>query len=129
MIWRVKVYKPLHSVLVYYCSLTCFSHWKVIALSTRSDYRRWHLYNQPQDLVLRKNSACKRLCASPSNYAVVTNFRKHKLPIISEEDWGFFTSGTERECFSSGFLYGFHRIVQIRNKLFLVISHNFFSLI
>lgn len=66
------------------------------------------------------------LYASPSNYAVVANFRRHKLPIISEEGWGFFTSGTESGCFSSGFLYGFYRVIQISNKLFLFISHIFF---
>lgn len=66
------------------------------------------------------------LHVSPSNYAVVANFRKHKLPIISEEDWDFFTGDTESGCFSSGFLDGFHRVIKKGNKLFVFISHIFF---
>lgn len=51
---------------------------------------------------------------------VVANFRKHKLPFISEEGFFFFflNSSTEGGWFSHRFSYDFHTVVQMRTRIF-----------
>lgn len=86
---------PLFSYLLFPLKSNCFEHQKWLQKITLSKAASASRCEEEHSL--------KMLYALPGSYSVVANFRKHKLPIISEEGIFFWPAVLKVDAFPIDF--------------------------